>query len=179
MARVCLALALIALAAAPSAQQPPRLFEEFRGAWRLDDAAGRGRIAGLPVARTLVIGTTPTEISVSKDGAAESYAVHGREVPLVDPRTGAELQRSFRFTLVAGALALTSTFKRPGNGGPVPDMPFRLTNVVTDAYSVTGDTLTIERQLSVLREPPGELVTLADPRNNRQTLVYRRVQSAP
>ena len=178
MARRRAALACIALAfaSAAHAQQPPRLFEEFRGAWALDGAAGRGRIAGLPAARTLVIATSATEISVAKDGAApEVYRVDGREAPLVDPRTGAELQRSSRFTLVAGGLALTSIVKRPGNGGPAPSPPFRLTNIVTDAYSVQGDTLTVERQLSVLREPPGELVTLADSRNNRQTIVYRRV----
>jgi hypothetical protein len=36
--------------------------------------------------------------------------------------------------------------------------------------------LTVERQLSVLVEPPGNLATLAVPANNRQTIVYRRAR---
>jgi len=59
------------------------------------------------------------------------------------------------------------------------------TNVITDAYSVSGDTLTVERQLSVVVQPaevkdgrvdraPGRMATLEVPANNRQTIVYRR-----
>ena len=48
------------------------------------------------------------------------------------------------------------------------------TNIVTDAYVASGDVLTVERQLSVLARPAGNLVTLSDERNNRQTFVYRR-----
>jgi hypothetical protein len=36
--------------------------------------------------------------------------------------------------------------------------------------------LTVERQLSVLAQPPGNLVTLSEASNNRQTLVYRRAK---
>jgi hypothetical protein len=74
---------------------------------------------------------------------------------------------SFRFTLVADGLALTTRRTRPANGGS-------FTNVITDGYSVAGDVLTVERQLSVVQQPSGMLVTLSDPRNNRQTIVYRR-----
>jgi len=48
------------------------------------------------------------------------------------------------------------------------------TNIVTDAYAASGDTLTIERQLSVVANRQRNLVTLSDERNNRQSLVYRR-----
>jgi hypothetical protein len=48
------------------------------------------------------------------------------------------------------------------------------TNIITDAYTVSGDVLTVERQLSVLIQPPGNLATLEDPNNNRQTIGYRR-----
>ena len=100
LGRVLFALSVVVpVIAAAQAQVAPREFPEFRGTWMLDDAAGRGRIAGLPVA---------------------------------------------------------------------------LVNMITDAYSVSGDVLTIERQLSVVQTPPGVLVTLLVPRNNRQTLVYRR-----
>ena len=47
----------------------PRLFSEFVGIWVRDASAGTGHIAGLPVARTIIIATTPTEISVVKDAA--------------------------------------------------------------------------------------------------------------
>jgi hypothetical protein len=72
---------------------------------------------------------------------------------------------SFRFTLVADGFTTRRT--RPANGGS-------FTNVITDGYSVAGDVLTVERQLSVVQQPSGMLVTLSDPRNNRQTIVYRR-----
>jgi hypothetical protein len=52
---------------AQAENRPPREFQEVRGTWTLDETAGAGRIAGLPVARTIVIATTPTEISVVKD----------------------------------------------------------------------------------------------------------------
>ena len=47
--------------------QPPREFPEFRGRWTHVDSAGKGHIAGLPIARALVIDTTATELRVSKD----------------------------------------------------------------------------------------------------------------
>ena len=48
------------------------------------------------------------------------------------------------------------------------------TNIITDAYAADADVLTIERQLSVRVTSAGNLVTLSDESNNRQTLVYRR-----
>lgn len=144
--------------------RPPREFIELRGAWMLDESAGKGHIAGLPVARTITISTTPVEISVVKDAnEPEVYRVDGTEVAARDIKTGVVLDKRYSFTLVAGMVALTS--KRT-NGN--------FTNIITDAYAATGDTLTVERQLSVLTRPQGSLVTLSDDRNNRQTLVYRR-----
>jgi len=52
------------------------------------------------------------------------------------------------------------------------------TTRTTDAYSVAGDVLTVERQLSVLVQPAGNLAILEDPRNNRQTIIYRRNRQA-
>jgi hypothetical protein len=153
----------------PAESRPPREFPEFRGTWILDESAGKGHIAGIPVARTLMIATTPTEISLVKDSSApEVYSFDGIETP--HDAGGVTLGFSFRFTLVADALALTT--RRTRNGGS-------LTNVVTDAYTVADNALTIERQLSVVQQPPGILVTLADPRSNRQTIVYRRETQAP
>jgi len=142
----------------------PREFIELRGTWMLDEAAGKGHIAGLPVPHTLTISTTPVEISVVKDGNdPEVYRVDGTEVAARDVRTGTTLDIRYAFTLVAGMVALTSKRTRGD-----------FTNIITDAYTASGNTLTIERQLSVLANPQRNLVTLSDERNNRQTLVYRR-----
>jgi len=150
--------------------RPPREFPEFRGPWMLDEGAGKGYIAGLPVARRLTIATTPTELSLTKDGAApESYRFDGSETPSQSGEVRSLF--SYRMTLVGDAIALTTRRVRP-NGTET------LTNVITDAYTVSGDVLTIERSLSVVRTPPGVVVTLSDPRNNRQTLVYRRTTTA-
>jgi hypothetical protein len=66
---MALVMAVPSLALAQGAeQQPAREFSAFRGTWTIDESAGRGHIGGLPVARTRVIATTPTELSISKDG---------------------------------------------------------------------------------------------------------------
>jgi hypothetical protein len=156
------------LARAQAEGRPPRQFPEFVGTWTLDQSAGVGHIAGLPVARTVTIAITPTEISVIKDArTAEVYRIDGAESAATDLRTGAVLDRRYSFTLVAGALALTSKRTRERDG-------LAFTNIITDAYAVSGEVLIVERQLSVLVQPPGNLATLEDPNNNRQTLVYRR-----
>jgi hypothetical protein len=146
--------------------RPPREFTELRGTWMLDERAGTGHIAGLPVAHSIAISTTPTEISVMKDASVgEVYRLDGSEVAEKDAGTGATLDKRLSFSLVAGMVALTSKRTRGS-----------FTNIITDAYAVSGDVLTIERQLSVLMQPPGSLMTLSDERNNRQTLVYRRAK---
>ena len=142
----------------------PREFTGLRGKWTLDERAGEGHIAGLPVAHIFLIATTPFEISLTKDTSApEIYRLDGADRPVTDATTGAVLNVRRRFTLVAGMVALTSARTRGD-----------FTNIITDAYSAEGDVLTVRRQLSVLVQPPGNLVTLSDERNNRQTLVYRR-----
>jgi hypothetical protein len=146
-----------------------RDFFEFRGTWDLDQAAGNGRIAGLPVAKQIVITTTPTEFTVVKDGGTpEIYRMDGTETQQVDPRTGISIDRFFRFTLVAGAVALTSRVIR---GGSPPE---RRSTITTDAYSVAGPMMTVERQLSVMVMPPGHVLEMSDASSNQQTLVYRR-----
>ena len=144
----------------------PREFAEPRGTWLFDERAGQGHIVGLPVAHTLVITTTPFEISLIKDAKeAETYRFDGSEAAAKDVRTGAVLDRRYSFTLVAGMAALTSKRTRGA-----------FTNIITDAYAAAGDVLTVERQLSVLAQPPGNLVTLSEASDNRQTLVYRRAK---
>lgn len=49
------------------------------------------------------------------------------------------------------------------------------TTLVTDAYSVNGDVLTLHRQLSTILLPAGHIATMREPANNfRQTYIYRR-----
>jgi hypothetical protein len=166
-------LALAMLAAALLAQAeiaPAREFKEFRGTWVRDDTAGQGRIGGLPVAQTLTIATTATELALTKDGDDDVYRLDGQDSILGDTVK--------RVTLVAGALAVTTRRTRHSRG-------YAFTNIVTDAYSVSGDALTIDRQLSVAVQPDpdqsgieklGHLVELSEPANNRQTIVYRRMR---
>ena len=153
--------------------QPSREFPEFRGTWTRDDTAGSGHIGGLTVARTLVIATTPTEISVAKDGSApEIYRFDGGETQIRDPRTGVPLARRYSLLLVADMLALTIRLTQPPSLGDGRNLT--MTETITDAYRVAGDILTVERQLSVVRQPPGSIATMQNPGNNRQTIVYRR-----
>lgn len=174
--RCLIALTLLVLPLGLAAQgllTPPagtvRDFFEFRGTWNLDETAGNGHIAGLRVARQIVITTTQTVFTVVKDGGEpEVYHMDGAERQLIDPRTGVGIDRFFRFTLVAGAVALTH---REIRGGSPAD---RRSNITTDALSVAGATLTIERQLSVMVAPPGHVLEMSDARNNQQTIVYRR-----
>jgi hypothetical protein len=160
---------------------PWREFPEFRGVWTLDEAAttglraNRGRAGGLidglgfEAARELMIDTTPKEIALVKDGARpEIYTLDGQETQLRDERTGALLNLSHRFTLVAGRLALTSNRKTEGGRAGISS-----TTIITDAYRIEGDLLIIERQHSVLVQPQGHLVTPANP-NRGQVLIYHR-----
>ena len=165
------------LAWAQAEVRPPREFQAFRGTWVLDESAVSGHIAGLPRTRTLTINTTATDISLVKDSSpAEVYRLDGTETTLSDGRRNS-------FALMAEALELTTRRYREDRG-------YAFTNVITDAYSVSGDVLTIERQLSVVVQPlawedgrartgPGRLATLEDPNNNRQTFVYRRNTQSP
>jgi hypothetical protein len=161
-----LAATILIFPAMASAQSPAREFREFAGTWILDENASSGRIS-IPVARTLVIATTPTQLSVIKDDAiAEVYPFDGTQTDLWDGRRA-------NFTLVSDSVALTTRRTRTREG-------LSRTNVITDAYAVAGDVLTIERRWSILWQPPGTLATLgdSDPQYFRQRLVYRRTPQA-
>ena len=162
-----------ALALAQAEIRPTQEFTALRGTWTLDESAGRGRIGGLQIPHKLVITTTPTEFRVTKDDAdAEAYRLDGTETVSYDTRRS--------IVLVAGMLAATTRRTRRDRG-------YAFTNVVTDAYGVNGDVLTVERQLSVVVAPltlregrvtdesrEGHLAELENPNNSRQTIVYRR-----
>jgi hypothetical protein len=64
-------------------------------------------------------------------------------------------------------LALSIKEPRPGGGSAF--------TLVTDAYAVDGDVLTMHRQLTSVTSA-GQILVMQDPaNNNRQTFVYRRV----
>ena len=178
-----LALGLVAWSAALAAQgepRPVRTFQPFAGSWVLDEAASTGRLATTPrIASSMTIATTPGDITVSKrlrlgprDRASatplpEIYRLDGTETQAVDERTGIGLDRFYRFALVADMLALSIKEPRPGGG--------RAFTLVTDAYAVDGDVLTVHRQLTSVTSA-GQILVMQDPaNNNRQTFVYRRV----
>jgi hypothetical protein len=170
---LCWVVLLRSLVLAQAEIAPAIEFPALRGTWTLDETAGRGRIAGLPLARTLTIATTATEILLKKDQSDdEAYRLDGTETVDGDTRRSA--------VPVADALAVTTRRTRRQRG-------YAFTNVITDAYSAKGDVLTVERRLDVvvqaLASPdsrtegnygPGHLVQLQDPKNERQTIVYRR-----
>jgi hypothetical protein len=169
-----LVLGALALAAAtPLAQdsETPQQFGELRGTWQYD-AATSDRTAQLSrrVANTIVITTSPTAITLTKDaGLPEVYPFDGSETQIRDPRTGAALDPRYSFRLVSGAIALTW---KASSGSPLSQ---RQTTIVADAYRLKDfDTLTVERQLSVLVEPPGALQMLGGLLNQTETLVYKR-----
>ena len=182
MPLVCAALLLMATdLSAQTPQRPSRTFPQFVGTWVLDEAASTGRIPDSPrFPRILTLAITPETITLTRrlrlseaGGVADSpkpevYRLD--ETRLTDDRTGAVLDVSYRFTLVADMLALTKKESRTGW-----DNGFTL---VTDALAVEGDVLTLHRQL-VSVAPEGTIYTMSEPTNNfRHTYIYRRVASA-
>jgi hypothetical protein len=158
-----LAAVLLMYPAVTLAQSPPREFLELEGTWLLDESAGSGRIS-VPIARSIVITTTPTQLSVTKDSApVETYRFDGTEFNLVDGRRAS-------FLIVSDMVALTTRRTRTRDG-------LSRTNIVTDAYAVAGDVLAIERRWSILSQPAGTVLTLGDKDSRvfRQRLLYRRV----
>ncbi len=170
--RGLIVLTMVAVAAGVHAQnsQPPRTFSQFAGTWVLDEAASTGRLNMTPrIPLRLSIETTPDAITVTKrprlrpgDRAPESpppeaYRLDGTETRAVDAATGVALDRSYRFTLVADMLALTIKEGRHGESGPF--------TLVTDAYAVDGDVLTLHRQLSSI-SPARTIYTMSEPTNN-------------
>lgn len=123
--------AVVALPAVASAQvRPPMLFPEFVGTWVLDEASSR---TAEPV---LVIDISPAGIRAGGNPISLlKYSFDGKEI---DMGAGWTL----RFTLVGKALALTRSHTRGQS-----------TSIITDAISVTGDVLTVDRQQYIVVSP--------------------------
>jgi hypothetical protein len=180
------ALTLPTLAAGqvhPIEQPQPRTFPQFMGTWTLDEAASTGRLTAAP-GGTLTITTTAEAISVAK-GQRPRPTIPGREAYQYDPQLPSpEVYRfdggdttadrysyiyDYSFRLVADQLALTVKMTRRG---------FKGFTLVTDAYSVAGDVLTVHRQFSSI-DPEGHIRAMQQPTNNsRHTFVYRKAAAA-
>jgi hypothetical protein len=126
------------------------------------------------VPRILVLTATPTEITVTKDSdAPEVYQVDGTESKTRDVRSGTATEHRYSLLLIADTLELTSKTKQD-TGKPT------LMHIVTDAYRVSGDTLTVGRQKDAVTlerervEPPGHLTSFVAPDNYIRTFAYRR-----
>ena len=162
----------IAIFATPALAQdgrPVRTFPEFVGTWVLDEAASTGGLPSTPrIASRMTITTTPAAITIAKrlrlDPRDKISDTPDPEVYRFDGTETTVGRHHYSFRLVADALALT--VKLMSNDGG-----FTLT---TDAYSVTGDVLTVHRQLSSVTAD-GHIRVMQVPANNfRHTYIYRR-----
>jgi hypothetical protein len=178
---LCAAIVMWPSLSLAQSDRPMRTFPEFAGTWVLDEAASTGRLAIAPrIPLRMTIATTPETIIVAKrprlapadrvsvTPSPEVYRLDGSETRLVDG--GVTLDISHRFTLVADMLALTVKESRDGWGNGY--------TAFTDAYSVSGDVLTLHRQL-ISVTAAGQIRVMQDPPNNfRHTYIYRRETQA-
>ena len=151
------------------AERPVRTFPEFVGMWVLDESASTGPLVITPrIPSRMAITTTPAAITIAKrlrlDPRDKISDTPNPEVYRFDGTETTAGRYHYSFRLVADALALTEKLMSSDGG-------FTLT---TDAYSVTGDVLTVHRQLSSVT-PAGHIRVMQVPANNfRHTYIYRR-----
>jgi hypothetical protein len=168
-----LSFAILVVAPAPALQneRPVRTFPAFVGTWVLDESASTGPLVITPrIPSRMTIATTPSAITIAKrlrlDPRDKISDTPEPEVYRFDGTETTVNRYSYSFRLVADALALTEKLVSVNGTGS-----FTLT---TDAFSVTGDVLTVHRQLSSVT-PDGHLLLMQVPVNNfRHTYIYRR-----
>jgi len=168
LAAICLASFVPAFTSAqnqpplPVEGRAPRLFTEFVGTWKLDESASRMTLGERP--STLVIATTPTEITVAVDRNVPFHYAFANDV-----------------VLLGNGIALIRRNSR--QQGEV-----FTTNVNTRALSVEGDRLTVDSRIAVLvqtvqggKPGQGHFVQMGDgsPETGYQHAVYRRRPSTP
>jgi hypothetical protein len=190
--RMCALVATAALGVAAPVlgqnERQVRTFNEFVGTWSLDRVLSTRRITQ-DVAVRLTIATTSAEISVTKvlDLPPERPGGEGKRLATNNPPpevyrlNGAptilergQYEISYTFLLVADALALTMKSQNWVRRGD-PQMSERdAFTMVTDAFSVNGDLLTVHRQLTSVNGNGEIWVMQGRTGNTRQTYVYRR-----
>lgn len=139
-----LVLALTTLFVTSSSAQAP---SSLAGTWKLAtptegrEGRGGGGVPGFPLATTLVIKVSPTEVTVDSDtGSARStqtfvYKLDGSSTNVPGPLGW---ETSAKAAVDGARLVVTIRRSIEGPNGPVGVN-------VTDAYSVDGNVLTIER----------------------------------
>ena len=163
------AICMVAAPAQAQNERPVRTFPEFVDTWVLDESASTGPLVITPrIPSRMTITTTPAAITIAKRLRLDPRdKISDTPDPEVYPFDGTETtvgRHHYSFRLVADALALTEKLMSSDGG-------FTLT---TDAYSVTGDVLTVHRQLSSVT-PTGHIRVMQVPANNsRHTYIYRR-----
>jgi hypothetical protein len=191
--RMCLLVVVAAFGAATpvlgQSERQVRTFSEFAGTWNLDRAATTGRITEA-TAVSLTVVTTSTQITLTKvlDLPPERPGREGKRLATNNPppevyrldgtptiRERGEYELSYTLMLVADALALTEkTVNWVRRGDPLMSDRNAFT-MATDAYSVTGDVLTMHRQHTSVNGN-GEIRVMQGPTgNSRQTYAYRLV----
>lgn len=166
---VCTAVIGVSSLVRAQAERPVRTFPEFVGSWVLDESASTGPLVITPrIPSRMTITTTPSAITIAKRLRLDPRdKMSDTPDPEVYPFDGTETtvgRHHYSFRLVADALALTEKLMSSDGG-------FTLT---TDACSVTGDVLTVHRQLSSVT-PAGHIRVMQVPANNfRHTYIYRR-----
>ena len=161
---------------AQSPQRVPRTFPQFAGTWVLDEQASTGTLTMAPRSpRTLTITATPEVLTLTerlrlhpKDNIPELQVRAVRFDGTPANRAGGVYETQDTFLLVADMLVVSTRTSRQGDKGPF--------DLATDAFAVTGDVLTMYRQLSHV-DPPGTIATMGfQPNNFRHTFIYRRGQ---
>ena len=162
--RMCLLVVAAALGVAAPVlgqnERQVRTFPDFVGTWTLDRSASTGRVMPSTAVR-LTIATTSTEVTVTKvlDLPPEPPGLEGRRLATNNPppevyrldgtptiRERGQYELSYTFLLVADALALTEkTSHWVRRCDPLMSERDAFT-MVTDAYSVNGDVLTVHRR---------------------------------
>ena len=163
------AISMLGAPAQAQNERPVRTFPEFVGTWVLDESASTGPLVITPrIPARMTITATPSAITIAKRLRLDPRDKNSDTPdPEVYPFDGTETtvgRHHYSFRLVADALALTEKLMSSDGG-------FTLT---TDAYSVTGEVLTVHRQLSSVT-PAGHIRVMQVPANNsRHTYIYRR-----
>jgi len=162
LAAVCLASSMPAFTAAQNQPLPvegraPRLFTEFVGTWKIDESASPKTLGER--SSTLVIATTPTQITVAADGNVPFHYGFANDV-----------------LLLGNGVVLTRRNSRQQG-------EMFTTNVRTQTLSVEGDRLTVDSRVAVLvqtlqggKPGPGHFVQMGDgrPETGYQRTIYRR-----
>jgi len=106
---------------------------QLEGKWARDATRGTGGICGVPVAESIVLKVSPTEVGIQTDRLTGVFKLDGTETKLSDGRTATA-------AVDAGWLAITMKRRR----GDVA------TNVMQEVYIVRGSELTIWRVLNTV-----------------------------